>query len=239
MAEFATTRWTLVQQAGDAAHPAAAEALEYLCRVYWSPVYVYFRRKGQDATAAADLTQEFFARILEKRYFEQARRERGSFRSFLLTCAKNFLANEWDRRRAAKRGGDVVILPLEWGPVEERFLREPGHNLTPELIFERQWAWSLVQRALTRLEEDVRGAGREPLYAACRDLLLGNPVDESYREIADRMNMTEGALKVQIHRLRRRLREILTEEIVEFGMPHADADAELRHLIAVLSRPGE
>jgi RNA polymerase sigma-70 factor (ECF subfamily) len=239
MAEFATTRWTLVQQAGDAAHPGAMEALDYLCRVYWPPVYVYFRGRGLDASAAADLTQEFFARILEKNYFELARRERGSFRSFLLTCAKNFLANDWDRQHAQKRGGGTTVIPLECGPVEERFQREPGHDLTPERIFEQQWAWSLVQQALTRLERDVRQAGRDQLYAECRDLLQGSPGEGTYREIAARLNMTEGALKVQIHRLRRRLREILIDEILQAGTPAGDADAELRHLITVLSRPRE
>ena len=239
MVEFATTRWTLVQQAGDAAHPAATEALDYLCRAYWSPVYVFFRGKGLDAPAAADLTQEFFARILEKNYFEHARRERGSFRSFLLTCARNFLANDWDRQHAQKRGGGTTVLPLECGPVEERFQREPRHDITPELIFEQQWAWSVVQQALARLEHDVHQAGRDQMYAACRDLLQGNPGEGTYREIAARLDMTEGALKVQIHRLRRRLREILIDEILQAGTAPADAEAEMRHLITVLSRPRE
>ena len=239
MADFATTRWTLVQQAGDAAHPAAGEALEYLCRIYWSPVYVYFRRKGLDPSAAADLTQEFFTRVLEKRYFEQARRERGSFRSFLLTCAKNFLANDWDRQKAQKRGGGTPLLPLECGSIEERFLREPGHDVTPERIFEQQWAWSLVQQALTRLERDVREAGRDRFYAECRDLLQGHTGDGTYKEIAARLGMSEGALKVQIHRLRGRLREILMDEILQAGTADVDAEEELRHLINILSRPRE
>ena len=239
MADFATTRWTLVQQAGDAAHPGAAEALDYLCRVYWPPVYVYFRRKGLDTARAADLTQDFFARILENRYFEQARRERGSFRSFLLTCARNFLMNEWDRQRAQKRGGGAPLLPLDWGPVEERFQREPRHSLTPECIFEQEWARSLLHQALTRLEEDIRLAGRDRMYAECRDLLQGNADKGTYREIAARLNVTEGALKVQIHRLRRRLREILIDEILQAGAADADADAELRDFVAVLSRSRE
>ena len=239
MARFATTRWTLVQRASDTTHPHAAEALEHLCRVYWPPVYVFFRRKGSSAPEASDLTQEFFARVLEKRYFEQARRERGTFRTFLLTCAKNFLANEWDRHQALKRGGGQRIISLDDDTVEERYQREPHHDLTPERIFEQQWAWSVVQQALTQLEADVRAAGREQVYAECRDLLLGGPGGTSYREIAARLNITEGALKVQVHRLRRRLRELVLDEIQQTGGPDADPEGELRHLLGLLAGPRE
>ena len=222
MAGFATTRWTLVQRAGDTAHPDAAEALEHLCRVYWPPVYVFFRRKGSSPSEDSDLTQEFFARVLEKRYFDQARRDRGTFRTFLLTCAKNFLANEWDRHNALKRGGGQHVLSLDDQSVEERYQRDPHHDLTPERIFEQQWAWSVVEQALGRLEADVRAAGREDMYAHCRDLLLGGRGDTSYRDIASRLNITEGALKVQIHRLRRRLRELVLDEIQQTGGAEAD-----------------
>jgi RNA polymerase sigma-70 factor (ECF subfamily) len=239
MAGFATTRWTLVQRAGDTTHPDAADALEYLCRVYWPAVYVFFRRKGAGAPEAADLTQEFFARVLEKRYLEQARRERGTFRTFLLTCAKNFLANEWDRHKALKRGGGQRVISLDDHSVEDRYQREPHHDLTPEHLFEQQWAWSVVQQALGRLEEDIRGAGREQMYAECRDLLLGGTGDVSYRDIAARLNITEGALKVQVHRLRRRLRELVLDEIQQAGGPDADPEGELRHLLTLLARPRE
>lgn len=239
MAGFATTRWTLVQRASDTTHPDAADALEYLCRVYWPAVYVFFRRKGAGAPEAADLTQEFFTRVLEKRYLEQARRERGTFRTFLLTCAKNFLANEWDRRKALKRGGGQRVISLDDHSVEDRYQREPHHHLTPEHLFEQQWAWSVVQQALGRLEEDIRGAGREQMYAECRDLLLGGAGDMSYRDIAARLNITEGALKVQVHRLRRRLRELVLDEIQQAGGPDADPEGELRQLLELLARPRE
>jgi RNA polymerase sigma factor (sigma-70 family) len=236
MAGFATTRWTLVQRAADGSHPDAAEALEHLCRVYWPSVYVFFRRKGASAPEAADLTQEFFARVLEKRYLDQARRDRGTFRTFLLTCAKNFLANQRDWQKARKRGGGAPLFSLDHRRVEERYQLEPHHDVTPERIFEQQWAWSVVQQALRRLEEDVRAAGRERMYAECRDVLLGAPGD-SYRDIAQRLNLSEGALKVQVHRLRRRLRELVLDEIEQAGAADADPQAELRHLLTLLANP--
>lgn len=242
MGAFATTRWTLVQRASDSSHPDAAAALEQLCRAYWPPVYVFFRRKGSNPSEATDLTQEFFTRVLEKRYFDQARRERGTFRTFLLTCAKNFLANEWDRKRAQRRGGAAQIMSLDQPSqhsVEERYQIEPHHSETPERIFEQQWAWSVVQQALAKLEEDVREAGRGAMYAECRDLLLGAPGDAPYREIAQRLNLTEGALKVQVHRLRRRLRELVLEEIAQTAAVDADVQAEFRYLLGLLARPRE
>ena len=237
MGGFITTRWTLVQQAADLSHPDAAAALEHLCRVYWPAIYVYVRQKGFGPAEASDLTQEFFTRILEKRYFDQARRERGTFRTFLLTCARNFLANEWDRQKARKRGGGQTLLSLDHRPVEDRYQLEPHHELTPERIFEQQWAWTVVQQALHRLEEDVRAAGRERMYAECRDLLLGGDGGATYREIARRLNLTEGALKVQVHRLRRRLRELVLEELDHTGAADAESEGELRHLLALLVHP--
>ncbi len=239
MSKFATTRWTLIQRAGDASSPDAAEALEDLCRVYWPPVYVYFRHKGSSAPEAADLTQEFFARVLEKRYFDQARRERGTFRTFLLTCAKNFLANQWDHQNARKRGGGQRVISLDERSVEDRYQFEPHHDLTPERLFEQQWAWSVLEQALGRLETDVKTAGHEQMYDACRDLLLGGGSEAPYREIAERLHLTEGALKVQVHRLRKRLRELVIEEIQQTSPAGTDPDAELRHLLALLARPRE
>lgn len=239
MSGFATTRWTLIQRATDASNPGAAEALEALCRVYWPAVYVYFRHKGSAAAEAADLTQEFFARVLEKHYFAQARRERGTFRTFLLTCAKNFLANEWDRQTAHKRGGGQRVLSLDERSVEERYQFEPHHDLTPERLFEQQWAWSLLDQALARLEQDVRGAGRQRMYEECRDLLLGGDGDAPYREIAGRLEVSEGALKVQVHRLRKRLRELVLDEIQQTSAANHDPDGELRHLLSLLAQPRE
>ena len=239
MAGFATTRWTLVQRAGDTSHPEAADALEHLCRVYWPSVYVYFRRKGSSPPEASDLTQEFFARVLEKRYFEQARRERGTFRTFLLTCARNFLSNERDRERARKRGGGERLLSLDYDAVEGRYQLEPHHDVTPERIFEQQWAWSVVQQALQRLEEDVRAAGRERMYAECRELLLGGPGESTYREIAQRLDLTEGALKVQVHRLRKRLRELVLDEIEQTGAADSESESDLKHLLGLLATPRE
>ena len=234
MARFATTRWTLVQQAGDSSHPDAAHALEYLCGAYWPPVYVFFRGKGLNAPEAADLTQEFFARVLEKGSFNQARRERGTFRTFLLTCAKHFMANDWERRQTQKRGGGVQVISLDHRRVEEQYQLEPHHDVTPERLFERQWAWSVVQQALTRLEAGVREAGRERMYAECRGLLLGERADLSYGEISTRLNVSEGALRVQVHRLRRRLRELVLDEIQQAGGDDADPHQELRHLLALI-----
>jgi RNA polymerase sigma-70 factor (ECF subfamily) len=207
--------------------------------MYWPPVYVYFRHRGSSAPEAADLTQEFFARVLEKRYFDQARRERGTFRTFLLTCAKHFLANEWDRQTARMRGGGQRIMSLDDGSVEDRYRLEPHHDLTPERLFEQQWAWSVVHQALTRLEEDVRAAGRERMYGECRDLLLGGSGDAPYRDIAQKLNLTAGALKVQVHRLRKRLRELVVEELEQTSGAGGDPDAELQQLLALLAKPRE
>ena len=239
MSGFATTRWTLIQRAGDASNPEAADALEILCRVYWPAVYVYIRHKGSSPPEAADLTQEFFARVLEKRYFEQARRERGTFRTFLLTCANNFLANEWDRHNARKRGGGQRVLSLDERSVEDRYQFEPHHQLTPERLFEQHWAWSVLDQALARLEEDVKAAGRERMYQECRDLLLGGTGETPYREIAERLQLTEGALKVQVHRLRKRLRELVLEEIQQTTAADTDPESELRYLLSLLGQPRE
>ena len=218
-------------------HPGADEALAYLCTTYWPPVYVYFRQKGSSASDAADLTQEFFTRVLEKRYFDQARRERGTFRTFLLTCAKNFLANEWDRATAKKRGGGQPLFSLDQQEVEHRYQMEQHHDLTPERIFEQQWAWSVVDQAIGRLEHDVRAAGREALYPLRRDLLLGGPAEAPYRDIAKQLQISEGAVKVQVHRLRKRLRELILEEIEQAGATGHGAEAELHHLLTLLIAP--
>jgi RNA polymerase sigma-70 factor (ECF subfamily) len=237
MAVFATTRWTIVQRARDPSDPEATEALEHLCRVYWPAVYVYVRCRGFNPSDASDLTQEFFLRVLEKGYFEQARRERGAFRTFLLTCVKHFLANEWDRTNAQKRGGGQRQLSLDETSLEGRYRFEPRDDLTPERIFEHQWAWSVVHQALERLDRDVRRAGRDQMYGACRELLLGGSKDDTYAQIAARLDVTEGALKVHIHRLRRRLRELVLEEIEQTSAAGDDAEAELRRLLDVLAMP--
>ncbi len=237
MAGFATTRWTMVRTALNPSDPDAVEALEHLCRIYWPAVFAYVRGKGHSASDASDLTQEFFLRVLEKGYFEQARKERGTFRTFLLTCVQHFLSNEWDRTQAQKRGGGQLPLSLDQINVENRYLLEPRDDLTPEAIFEQQWAWSVVQQALDRLEEDVRSAGREEMYAGCRDLLLGESTGATYAQIAAELELTEGTLKVQVHRLRRRLRELVLDEIEQTGAVGDDAEAELRHLMSILRSP--
>lgn len=239
MSGLATTRWTLIQRAADPSNAEASRALEDLCRIYWAPVYVYFRHQGMGAPEAEDLTQEFFTRVLEKRYFDQARRDRGTFRAFLLTSAKHFLVNEWDRRKAKKRGGDRRFISLDDQGVEARYRAEPNHDLTPERLFEQQWAWSVLEHALSRLEADARAAGRGRMYDECRDLLLGGKGDAPYREVAQRLDVTEGALKVQVHRLRKRLRDLVLEEIQGTSGADADPDAELRNLRALLAKPRE
>jgi RNA polymerase sigma factor (sigma-70 family) len=237
MARFATTRWTMVRTAVDPSDPDAVVALEDLCRIYWPAVFAYVRSKGHSTSDASDLTQEFFLRVLEKGYFEQARRERGTFRTFLLTCVQHFLANEWDRTQANKRGGGQLPLSLDQIGAESRYLLEPRDDLTPEAVFEQQWACSVVQQALERLEQDVRAAGREEMYAGCRELLLGGTADATYAQIAAGLDLTEGTLKVQVHRLRRRLRELVLDEIEQTGATGDDAEAELQHLLRILRSP--
>jgi RNA polymerase sigma-70 factor (ECF subfamily) len=230
---FPTTRWTLVIAAGDPHRREARSALVSLCENYWYPLYAYLRRRGYPADQAQDLTQEFFIRVLEGRYLDRADPEKGRFRSFLLTSLKFFVADEEDRQRAHKRGGGMVV-PLEFSSGEERYQREPAHNETPERIFERRWALSVLDRVMERLRSEFVQHGRPEHFEQLKVFLLGQS-EAPYAALAREMNTSEGALKVAIHRLRKRYRELFRQEIADTVADPTEVESELRFLAAVLT----
>jgi len=232
--QFPSTRWTLVVAAGDPRRKEARSALVSLCENYWYPLYAYLRRRGYPADQAQDLTQGFFIRMLEGRYLDRADPEKGRFRSFLLSSLKFFVADEEDRDRAHKRGGGALV-PLEFSSGEERYRREPAHDETPERIFERRWALSVLDRVVERLREEFVQHGRPEHFERLKIFLLGQS-DAPYAALAREMNTSEGALKVAIHRLRKRYRELFRQEIADTVADPAEVESELRYLAAVLTR---
>lgn len=231
---FATTRWSQVLAAGHSDTSGSREALSRLCESYWYPLYVYVRRWGYDADQAQDLTQEFFARLLEKHYLRAADPSRGRFRSFMLASLKHFLANERDRAGAIKRGGRTVVIPLELENAEGRYSLEPPVNETPETIYERRWALTLLERTLARLSREFATAGKGALFRRLEGYLTGEQDTLPYVELASELGMTEGAVKVMVHRLRRRFGALLREEVGDTVSTPADVDDEIRELFRAL-----
>jgi len=231
---FPETRWTMILQAGREDDPAADEALAQLCRAYWYPLYAFIRKRGYSTEEARDLTQDFFAHLLENRRFAAADQERGRFRSFLLKSLQRFLADAADRSRAAKRGGGAATLPLETEGAETRLAYDLGHEETPERLFERQWAQSLI----ARVAADLRGAfdreGRAEQFDHLKHFLPGFGGDTSYAQAAGEMGSTEGALKIAVHRLRRRYRDFFHAEISRLVADPGDCDAEIQYILNVL-----
>jgi RNA polymerase sigma-70 factor (ECF subfamily) len=232
--QFPTTRWTLVVAAGDPHRKEARSALVSLCEIYWYPLYAYLRRRGHPADQAQDLTQEFFMRVLEGRYLDRANPEKGRFRSFILSSLKFFVADEGDRGRALKRGGGALV-PFEFSSGEERYEREPAHDETPERIFERRWALSVLDRVIERLRNEFVLHGHPEHFERLKVFLLGHS-DAPYAALAREMNTSEGALKVAIHRLRKRYRELFRQEIADTVADPAEVESELQYLAAVLTR---
>jgi RNA polymerase sigma factor (sigma-70 family) len=231
--DFPTTRWTLVVAAADPQRKEARSALVSLCEGYWYPLYAYLRRRGYPPDQAQDFTQEFFIRVLEGRYLDRADPEKGRFRAFILTSLKFFVADEEDRQRAHKRGGGAV-LPLELSSGEDRYQREPAHDETPERIFERRWALSVLDRVVERLRNEFVQHGRPEHFDRLKMFLLGKS-DAPYAALAREMNTSEGALKVAIHRLRKRYRELFREEIADTVADPGEVESELRFLAAALT----
>jgi RNA polymerase sigma-70 factor (ECF subfamily) len=230
---FATTRWSLVAAAQDPAASDAQAALAELCSAYWYPVYAYVRRRGHDHHAAQDLTQGFFARLLEKNDLAAADRTRGRFRSFLLTACQHFLANRHDNDTAKKRGGGRAHLSLDFADADGRYAREPADETTPERVFDRQWALGVLDKTLTGLREEYVESGRAKLFDALKDCLTGE-ADASYAALAGQLGMTEGAVKVAVHRLRQRYRDRLRAAIAETVATPEEVDGEIRDLFAAL-----
>jgi RNA polymerase sigma factor (sigma-70 family) len=234
---FLTTQWSVVLAAGRSSSDESAAALATLCELYWYPLYAFVRRRGHDPDAAQDLTQAFFARVIEKAYLRDATPARGRFRSFLLGSLKHFLANEWDHARALKRGGGATMVPLdvELGEGETRYRLEPSDDETPERLFERQWALALLERVLARLRDECEQAGKGAQLDALKPVLTGEPTGETYAQLGERLGMSEGAVKVTVHRLRKRIRALLEEEIARTVADQRDVDDEIHHLFEVLS----
>ena len=235
-AQFTPTHWSVVLAAAghaDTAH--AREALEKLCRNYWLPIYVFVRRQGHSAHDAQDLTQEFFARLLEKNFLAGAQREKGRFRSFLLASVKHFLANEWDKARARKRGGGQAPISIDADLAENSFGMEPVDTLTADRIFERRWALALLDLVLRRLREEYERDGKEKQFHELKSTLTEGSRTVAYAEIAARLGTSEGAVKVAAHRLRQRYRELLRAEIADTIANPGEIDDEIRNLFAALA----
>jgi RNA polymerase sigma-70 factor (ECF subfamily) len=232
--DFATTRWSLVADAGRPESPESAGALAALCDAYWFPLYAFVRRCGHGPDDARDLTQEFLTVVLEKGYLRDADSRRGRFRTFLLACLKHFLSKERDRARALKRGGGRRPHALDFGEGERLYALEPAHGQTAERLYERRWALAVLDRALDRLREDAVRAGTADTLRRIEAYLLDGDHSRSYREAAAELGTTEGAVKVAVHRLRRRFRDLLLGEIAATVQSPGEVEDEVRHLLVAL-----
>ena len=231
---FRTTHWTVVLRAAQSQAPGGQAALAQLCRLYWYPLYAYARRRLPTAEDAQDLTQDFFAQLLEKEYLRQVDRQRGSFRSFLLTAFKHFLAKERDRAHAQKRGGGRSHLPLDFQAGERRYQLEPTHAADAEALYERRWALTLLEQSLAQLRDELTRAGKGRLFEALKGTLTGEDAPRPYAELAAEMGLSTEAIKVTVHRLRRRYGELLRTEIAQTVSSPEEIEDELRALFAAL-----
>jgi len=235
VSRFATTRWTLVLAVREKTSPDAAAALATLCETYWYPVYAFIRRTGKSGDDARDLTQAFFTRVLEKDYFGQARQERGRFRSFLLSSVRHFLANQFDADRAQKRGGQAPHLSLEFDDGERTYQIEPVDHDTPERLYERRWALASIEGALARVKAKYETSGKADLFARLRPFLTGDE-PASYAELAKSVGVSEGSLRVAVHRMRQQFAAALREIVADTVASPDDVEAELRDLMQAVAR---
>jgi DNA-directed RNA polymerase specialized sigma24 family protein len=233
---FTTTHWSVVLAAGQGDSPNAQVALEQLCRTYWYPLYAHVRRRGYNRYDAQDLTQEFFARLLAKRWMQAADRGRGRFRTFLLAALNHFLANEWDRGHCAKRGGDRPHLPFDTVAAENLYGLEAGHHLSADEVYEWSWALRFLDQVRTRLRSEYAAQGRADRFDLMERFLPGEPGSLSYAQAAAQLGIPEGTLKSDVHRLKKRYGQLLREEIAHIVAGPEEIDDELRHLIAVVGR---
>jgi len=232
---FHTTSWTLVQAAASESGKDSDRALAELCRAYWQPVYAFIRRCGHDRDSAQDLSQEFFALLIEKNYLLDADQSRGKFRTFLLAAVKHFLANEWDRARAQKRGGDRELISIDVVEAERWYAPIALEATTPESVFEHRWALSLLETVALKLRAEFTAAGRAAEFETLWVFLHRDGTSARYAEVAEQLGMSDGALRMAVHRMRRRYRKLLRAEVTETVSTPEQADDEIRFLLATLS----
>lgn len=233
--EFATTHWSVVLAAREAPDTRATTALETLCRTYWYPLYAFVRRQGHAPEDAQDLTQGFFARLLEKDYLTAVNPDKGRFRSFLLAAIKHFLADERDKATAQKRGGGRTVISLDARTAEERYRLEPAHDASPDRLFERRWALSLLSAVFDRLEKDYVAAGKGELFQVVQGFLSPDSGEADYASAARQLGMNEGAVRMAVHRLRRRYADLFREEVAHTVAGPGEVEDEMRHLRRILS----
>jgi len=238
---FATTRWTVVLAAGDPQSDRSRNALTRqaalarLCETYWYPLYAYVRKRVNSVDEAQDLTQAFFTRFLEQDFAATADPDRGRFRAFLLTACRHFLSKERDHARAQKRGGGQLPLSLDFASGESRYLTGPAETLTAEQLYERQWAIDLLNRVMQQLQEEMQEAGRNDSFDHLKGLLAGRADNATYAQAASLLDTTEAAARMAVHRMRKRYRELLRQEIAETVEHVSDVDDEVRRLFAVFT----
>jgi len=234
-AVFSTTHWSVVLNAGNAANPAADQAMERLCQTYWYPLYCYVRKRGRRPEEAEDLTQEFFARLLAKNYLRALDRQKGKFRWFLLAAIEHFLANEWHRDQCQKRGGGRRLISLDDHDGERRYELEPADTMAPDRIFERRWAAALLDQAMQRLRGEFAGSGKSETFEVLSPFLSEGRSELTHAQAGAKLGMTEGAVNVAVHRLRKRYGELVREEVAHTVSSPDQIDEELRCLLASLS----
>lgn len=232
---FATTHWSVVLAASESSSAQASHALEQLCRAYWYPLYVYVRRRGYSAADAEDLTQEFFTRLLHHHSIAGAQQTKGRFRCFLLGALKHLLADETARARAKKRGGDRFILSWEQDGAEQRFAQEPADGSSPERLFERRWALTVLNHAAARLRAEFTTVGDAPLFEHLKAYVTGEATAPTYATTANQLGLSESAVKSAIYRLRRRYGELVRAEVAQTVSDANELEAEIRHLRLVFS----
>ncbi len=232
---FATTRWAVVLSAGQGSSDDARHALETLCSAYWYPLYAYVRRKGHRPEAAQDLTQEFFAQLISREQFRHADRTKGKFRGFLLARLDFFLAREWTRTHRQKRGGQFSFVSMDEPAAEDRYQCEPADLETPERHYQRQWALAVLKQAMLALERECEANGKAGLFQEAKNLISGERHRMVYADISKALGLSEGAVRVAVHRLRQRYGELLREEVAQTVASADEVEEELRYLLQVLS----
>jgi RNA polymerase sigma-70 factor (ECF subfamily) len=234
-AQFRTTHWSVVLLAGEGESPEAQGALTRLCEIYWYPVYAYFRREGRSAEESEDLTQSFLAELLRKGDFARVHPAKGRFRSFLLSAARNFLRNDWNRTRRLKRGGDSEMFSIDAMTAEEWYRLEPVDGSSPEKLFDRRWAETLIEQVMKQLEAECKSVGQFARFEVLRDFVQGDASDLSYAEAGARLGLSESAVTSAIHRMRARFRELLRSRVADTVEHPDEVESELRDLLAALS----